>query len=258
MTRTLRLLPVCALLLALLAPAAAEARSCKSGSETVTRLSATGVSCSVAKRVARTHARRDCGRTCRFKASRRSWSCRKRGSTVRCSARGRRKVSWRQAGTGEDPGGSPPGSQPPGGGGGAPGATAPPSSTQGFTRDDAGFTQALTGNRLHKYEEGNTGFGDYAYNFFAGGSFGYCSTYTINGQSAQGHQGGSWQVVEGYSNPSVAGHYGGVVQLTLTDGSAYRIAMEVLGGQALVEAGNASNTFAEGNFSRTENGATGC
>lgn len=168
-------------------------------------------------------------------------------------------MSWRLAVAPQQPdqgGTQPPGGTPPGGT--TPGATTPPGSTESFTRDDAGFAQALNGTRLHKYEEGSTGFGDYAYNFFAGGSFGYCSTYTVNGQSAQGHQSGNWQVVEGYSNPSVAGHYGGVVQLNLTDGSAYRIGVEVLGGQGLVEAGSASSTFAEGSFSRTEGGATGC
>lgn len=247
-------MPALAVLLVFLAPAAAEARSCRSGSSTITRLAAKGVSCSVAKRVARTHARRDCGRRCRFRASRRSWSCRQRGSTVRCSARGRRSVSWRARARAPQPSPQPPGSPTPAPGGG----TTPPAPTQGFTRDDAGFTQALSGNRLHKYEEGSSGFGDYAYNFFPDGSFGYCSTYTVNGQSAQGHRSGSWQVVEGYVNPNQPGHHGGVVQLNVSDGSAVRIALEVLGGQGLVEAGNASDTFAEGNFTRTQGGATGC
>lgn len=246
------------MLLALFAPAA-EARSCRSGDPTVTRLAAKGVSCSVAKRVARTHARRECGRTCRFNASRRSWSCRVRGSSVLCSARGRRTVKWRKAAVQEPGGTTPPGTQDPGTQ--DPGTTTPPPAgppAQNFTRDDAGFTQAITGNRLHKYEEGASGFGDYAYNFFTDGSFGYCSTYTVNGQSAQGHRGGSWQVIEGYANPNQPGHYGGVVQLNLSDGSATRIGVEVLGGQGLVESGSAANTFAEGTFSRSESGATGC
>lgn len=149
----------------------------------------------------------------------------------------------------------PPGSPTPAPGGGT---NTPPPATQGFTRDDAGFTQAISGNRLQKFEEGNSGFGDYAYNFFTDGSFGYCSTYTVNGQSVQGHRGGSWQVVEGYVNPNQPGHYGGIVQLNISDGSATRIGVEVLGNQGLVESGNASNTFAEGNFTRTEGGATGC
>lgn len=249
-------MPACAVLLALFAPATAEARSCRSGDASITRLAAKGVSCSVAKRVARTHARRDCARTCRIRASRRSWSCRKRGSSVRCKARGRRSVSWRVAAAAPQPPGTPAPAPP--GGTTPPGATTPPGTAQGFTRDDAGFSQALTGNRLHKYEEGSSGFGDYAYNFFADGSFGYCSTYTINGQSAQGHRSGNWQVVEGYANPSQPGHYGGLVRLNLSDGSAVQIAVEVLGAQGGVEAGDASQTFAEGAFTRTEGGATGC
>lgn len=173
---------------------------------------------------------------------------------MRCSARGRRTVRWRRAAAQEPGGTTPPGTQ-------DPGTTTPPPAgppAQGFTRDDAGFNQALSGNRLQKYEEGASGFGDYAYNFFPDGSFAYCSTYSVNGQSVQGHRSGTWQMVEGYANPNQPGHYGGIVQLNISDGSAVRIGIEVLGNQGLVESGNASDTFAEGNFTRTEGGAAGC
>lgn len=258
-TRALRLLPAALVLLALFVPAAAEARSCRSGDDAVQRLSAKGkgVSCSVAKKVVRAHARKDCGRRCRVKVSRRSWSCVTRGLKVTCRARGRRSVSWRAVAEELPQGGPtepPPGSAPPGT---APGPS-DPNVPQGFARDDAGFTQAITNNRLHRYEEGNTGFGDYAYNFFGGGSFGYCSTYSINGQQAQGHRGGTWSVDRGVANQNQPGHYAGVVRITETDGSVYTIGVEVLGNRAFVESGNASETYAKGEFSRTENGATGC
>ncbi len=131
--------------------------------------------------------------------------------------------------------------------------------TSGLTRDDAAFEQALTSTLLNQHTEDNSGgIGRYAYNFLGNHQLLYCSYYYNLGQTAEGNSVGSWQVLEGYTKASIPGYSIGRVHIV---GSDFDVVMgvEMLGTNANVDTGNASNQFAKGAFARTEGGAvTNC
>lgn len=141
----------------------------------------------------------------------------------------------------------------------APGATTPGTTTPGTTtpgnqlvRDDAGFTSALAGSRLHKASQGNVGYGEYTWNFCAGGQWSYRSYYYA-GSTVESNDGGSWQVSEGYRAASDPTYLGGLVVLTTSEGHQHRFGVEVRGAESYVKTNLSS--FEEGAFSRMVGGA---
>jgi len=134
-----------------------------------------------------------------------------------------------------------------------PGATTPttgtPSDPQAqVVRDDAGFTNALVGSKLHKTSEGSYGYGEYTWNFCAGGQWSYRSYYYA-GSTVESNDGGSYQVVEGYHVAADPNYFAGIVQTTTSNGSQYRWGVELRGGGGYMKTNTSS--FEEGTFTRT-------
>ena len=136
------------------------------------------------------------------------------------------------------PGGSQPGGSQPGG--------------AQVVRDDAGFTNALVGSKLHKTSEGSYGYGEYTWNFCAGGSWSYRSYYYA-GSTAESNDGGSYQVVEGYHAAADPNYFAGIVQVSTSNGSQYRFGVELRGNGGYLKTNTSS--FEEGAFTRTVGGA---
>jgi len=84
---------------------------------------------------------------------------------------------------GRNDGGDPPPPPPP---------PPPPGDPNAVVRDDAGFTNALVGSKLNKTSEGSYGYGEYTWNFCAGGAWSYRSYYYA-GSTAESNDGGSYQ-----------------------------------------------------------------
>jgi hypothetical protein len=128
-------------------------------------------------------------------------------------------------------------------------ATGTPSDPQAqIVRDDAGFTNALVGSKLHKTSEGTYGYGEYTWNFCAGGQWSYRSYYYA-GSTVESNDGGSYQVVEGYHAAADPNYFAGVIQTTTSNGSQYRWAVELRGGGGYMKTNTSS--FEEGTFTRT-------
>ena len=127
----------------------------------------------------------------------------------------------------------------------------PPAGTQ-IVRDDAGFTNALVGSKLHKTSEGTYGYGEYTWNFCAGGSWSYRSYYYA-GSTVESNDGGSYQVVEGYHAANDPNYFAGIIQVSTSNGSQYRWAVELRGGGGYMKTNTSS--FEEGTFTRTVGGA---
>ena len=126
--------------------------------------------------------------------------------------------------------------------------TQTPSGTQTqVVRDDAGFTHALVGSRLNKTSEGTYGYGEYTWNFCAGGAWSYRSYYYA-GSTVESNDGGSYQVVEGYHAAADPNYFGGIIQVGTTNGSQYRFGVELRGGAGFMKT-NAKD-FEEGTFTR--------
>jgi hypothetical protein len=115
-------------------------------------------------------------------------------------------------------------------------------------RDDAGFTNALVGSRLNKTSEGTYGYGEYTWNFCAGGQWSYRSYYYA-GSTVESNDGGSYQVVEGFHAANDPNYFAGVIQTTTSNGSQYRWAVELRGGGGYMKTNTSS--FEEGTFTRT-------
>lgn len=131
---------------------------------------------------------------------------------------------------------------------GTPTQTQTPSGTQTqVVRDDAGFTNALVGSRLNKTTEGTYGYGEYTWNFCAGGAWSYRSYYYA-GSTVESNDGGSYQVVEGYHAAADPNYFGGIIQVSTTNGSQYRFGVELRGGAGFMKT-NAKD-FEEGTFTR--------
>lgn len=138
--------------------------------------------------------------------------------------------------------------------------TTPTTTTPGTTqpggaqvvRDDAGFTNALVGSKLHKTSEGSYGYGEYTWNFCAGGSWSYRSYYYA-GSTVESNDGGSYQVVEGYRAAADPNYFAGIIQVSTSNGSQYRFGVELRGNGGYMKTNTSS--FEEGNFSRTVGGA---
>jgi len=127
--------------------------------------------------------------------------------------------------------------------------TQTPSGTQTqVVRDDAGFTNALVGSKLHKTSEGTYGYGEYTWNFCAGGQWSYRSYYYA-GSTVESNDGGSYQVVEGYHAAADPNYFAGIVQTTTSNGSQYRWGVELRGGGGYMKTNTSS--FEEGTFTRT-------
>jgi len=126
--------------------------------------------------------------------------------------------------------------------------TQTPSGTQTqVVRDDAGFTNALIGSRLNHTTEGTYGYGEYTWNFCAGGAWSYRSYYYA-GSTVESNDGGSYQVVEGYHAAADPNYFGGIIQVSTTNGSQYRFGVELRGGAGFMKT-NAKD-FEEGTFTR--------
>ena len=136
-----------------------------------------------------------------------------------------------------------------------PGASQPGASQPGgaqVVRDDAGFTNALVGSKLHKTSEGASGYGEYTWNFCAGGSWSYRSYYYA-GSTVESNDGGSYQVVEGYHAAADPNYFAGIVQVSTSNGSQYRFGVELRGNGGYMKTNTSS--FEEGTFTRTIGGA---
>ena len=157
----------------------------------------------------------------------------------------------RRRGSGGQQGGQTGGGQTGGGQTGG-GQTGGGQTGSGVVRDDAGFTNALVGSKLSKTSEGSVGYGEYTWNFCAGGQWAYKSYYYA-GSTAESNDGGSYQVVEGYHAASDPNYFAGVIQATTSSGSQYRWGVELRGnaGYMLTK----TSSFEEGTFSRTIGGA---
>ena len=138
-------------------------------------------------------------------------------------------------------------------GGSNPVTTAPDTPQAQVVRDDAGFTNALAGSKLRKTSEGTYGYGEYTWNFCAGGQWSYRSYYYA-GSTVESNDGGSYQVVEGYHAASDPNYFAGIVQATTSNGSQYRWGVELRGGGGYLKTNTSS--FEEGNFTRTFGAAT--
>ena len=126
--------------------------------------------------------------------------------------------------------------------------TPAPTGTQAqVVRDDAGFTNALVGSRLNKTSEGTYGYGEYTWNFCAGGRWAYRSYYYA-GSTVESNDGGSYQVVEGYHAAADPNYFGGIIQVSTTNGSQYRFGVELRGAAGFMKT-NAKD-FEEGTFTR--------
>src|SRR5829696_1818852 len=126
--------------------------------------------------------------------------------------------------------------------------TGTPSDPQAqVVRDDAGFTNALVGSKLHKTSEGSYGYGEYTWNFCAGGQWSYRSYYYA-GSTVESNDGGSYQVVEGYHAAADPNYFAGIVQTTTSNGSQYRWGVELRGGGGHMKTG--AKDFEEGTFTR--------
>lgn len=131
---------------------------------------------------------------------------------------------------------------------GTPTQTETPSGTQTqVVRDDAGFTNALVGSRLNKTTEGTYGYGEYTWNFCAGGAWSYRSYYYA-GSTVESNDGGSYQVVEGYHAAADPNYFGGIIQVSTTNGSQYRFGVELRGGAGFMKTN--ARDFEEGTFNR--------
>ena len=119
---------------------------------------------------------------------------------------------------------------------------------QQVVRDDAGFTNALVGSKLHKVSEGTYGYGEYTWNFCAGGQWSYRSYYYA-GSTVESNDGGSYQVVEGYHAAADPNYFAGIIQTTTSNGSQYRWGVELRGGGGYMKTNTSS--FEEGTFTRT-------
>ena len=119
-------------------------------------------------------------------------------------------------------------------------------------RDDAGFTNVLVGSKLNKTSEGTYGYGEYTYNFCAGGTWSYRSYYYA-GSTVESNDGGSYQVVEGYHAANDPNYFAGIIQVSTSNGSQYRWGVELRGGAGYMKTN--VKDFEEGNFSRTIGGA---
>jgi hypothetical protein len=131
---------------------------------------------------------------------------------------------------------------------GNPPLTPPPPGVQ-IVRDDAGFTNALVGSKLHKVSEGTYGYGEYTWNFCAGGRWSYRSYYSINGSAPESNDGGSYQVIEGYHAANDPNYFAGIIQTSTSNGGQYRWGIELRGGQGYVKTN--TSEFEEGTFTRT-------
>jgi hypothetical protein len=114
-------------------------------------------------------------------------------------------------------------------------------------RDDAGFTNALVGSRLNKTSEGTYGYGEYTWNFCAGGAWSYRSYYYA-GSTVESNDGGSYQVVEGYHATADPNYFAGIIQVSTTNGSQYRFGVELRGGAGFMKTN--VKDFEEGTFTR--------
>jgi hypothetical protein len=119
---------------------------------------------------------------------------------------------------------------------------------QQVVRDDAGFTNALVGSKLHKTTEGTYGYGEYTWNFCAGGQWSYRSYYYA-GSTVESNDGGSYQVVEGYHAAADPNYFAGIIQTTASNGSQYRWGVELRGGGGYIK--TSTSSFEEGTFTRT-------
>jgi hypothetical protein len=127
--------------------------------------------------------------------------------------------------------------------------TGTPSDPQAqVVRDDAGFTNALVGSKLHKVSEGTYGYGEYTWNFCAGGAWSYRSYYYA-GSTVESNDGGSYQVVEGYHAAADPNYFAGIIQVSTTNGTPYRFGVELRGGGGYMKTN--SKDFEEGTFTRT-------
>jgi hypothetical protein len=133
----------------------------------------------------------------------------------------------------------------------APGSP-PAADPNAVVRDDAGFANALAGSKLHKTSEGTYGYGEYTWNFCAGGQWSYRSYYYA-GSTVESNDGGSYQVVEGYHAAADPNYFAGVVQVSTSNGSQYRWGVELRGGGGYMKTNTSS--FEEGTFTRTFGGA---
>ena len=124
----------------------------------------------------------------------------------------------------------------------------PTNPQQQVVRDDAGFTNALVGSKLHKTSEGTYGYGEYTWNFCAGGQWSYRSYYYA-GSTVESNDGGSYQVVEGYHAATDPNYFAGIIQTTASNGSQYRWGVELRGGGGYIK--TATSSFEEGTFTRT-------
>lgn len=115
-------------------------------------------------------------------------------------------------------------------------------------RDDAGFTSALVGSKLHKTSEGTYGYGEYTWNFCAGGQWSYRSYYYA-GSTVESNDGGAYQVVEGYHAAADPNYFAGIIQVSTSNGSPYRFGVELRGGGGYMKTNTSS--FEEGTFTRT-------
>src|SRR5215208_5221442 len=162
-----------------------------------------------------------------------------------CKKKKRGSTSTQQPGTTTMPGTPTPGAT-------TPGATTPttgtPSDPQAqVVRDDAGFTNALVGSTLHKTSEGSYGYGEYTWNFCAGGQWSYRSYYYA-GSTVESNDGGSYQVVEGYHAAADPNYFAGIIQVSTTNGSQYRFGVELRGGGGYMKTN--VKDFEEGTFTR--------
>jgi hypothetical protein len=130
--------------------------------------------------------------------------------------------------------------------GSPPVSQAPPGAQ--IVRDDAGFTNALAGSRLHKVSEGTYGYGEYTWHFCANGRWSYRSYYYAGG-TVESNDGGGYQVVEGYHAANDPNYFAGIIQVGTTSGGQYRFGVELRGGGGYVKTN--TKDFEEGTFTRT-------